>query len=161
MKEVFVLLKKSDIIPGIFSAGIGALVLLYIYLNPKMVIFIEKNEGALGPGFFSFVCGVCLVGFGIILAIRGIKQRGTVDYFEMTDSKKENLVVAGLLALLCGIMLAAWKLSGMFFACLPIYALAVNKLFKRSTKFALIFTVVVTGFIYVLFRVCFSISFRA
>lgn len=155
------MIKKSDTIPGICSAFVGILTLLYVFLNPKMVVLGKSSDGGLGPGFFPFICGSGLLILGILLTVRGIRQHGTVDYFEMTAEKKENLKSAGLLILLCGLMLIAWKLSEVFFVCLPIYSFAVNKLLKRSTRFSIIFTVVVTAFVYLLFQVCFNILFRA
>lgn len=153
-------MKKGDTIPGICFAAIGVLTLFYIVSNSRMAVFAKSSDGGLGPGFFPFVCGVSLVILGILLALRGIAQKGTMDYFGMTPEKKENFKVAGLLILLCGLMLACWKLSNLFFGCLPVYAFAVNKLLKRSTRFSIIFTLVMTLFIYVLFHVCFSIRFE-
>jgi len=155
------LIKKGDTIPGICSLGIGALTLLYIFLNSKMSIIGKASDGGLGPGFFPFLCGTGLVVLGALLTLRGIRQNGTVDYFEMTAEKKQNLKISGLLILLCSILLAAWKISQAFLVCLPVYSFVVNKLFKRSTRFSIIFTIVVTAFIYFLFQVCFSITFRA
>lgn len=155
------MIRKGDTIPGICSVIVGALALLYIALKPKMVVLGETANGGVGPGFFPFICGVGLVVLGIVLVLRGLQQNGTVDYFKMTAEKKENFKTAGMLILLCALMLAAWKISGIFFVCLPIYAFIVCKLLKRSTRFSILFTIVVTGFIYLLFRVGFSIMFRA
>ncbi len=154
------MIKKGDTIPGIFSLIVGALIMLYIALTPKMAIGGEMINGGVGPGFFSAICGVALIICGILLIIRGIRQNGAVDYFSFTPERKANLKIAALLVLMCALMLAAWKISRLFLACLPIYAFAVNRLLKRSTKFSVIFTVVMTAFVYVLFGLCFHVSFR-
>lgn len=155
------MVKKGDTIPGIFTVLVGALALLYVCTNSKMTVLVEQAKGtSLGPGFFPLLCGVFLILLGGLLILRGIKQNGSVDYFKMTAEKKKNIKRAALLALLCACMLVAWKISNLFFVCLPIYAFAVNKLLKRSYKFSIIFTVCITAFVYLLFRECFLISFR-
>lgn len=160
MKEVVCLIKKGDTIPGICTAVIGALTLLYIFTHPKMVVFGESRNGGIGPGFFPFICGAIMLILGVVLTLHGIRQNGTVDYFAMDAEKKGNFKLAGLLILMCILLLAAWKISKLFFICLPLYAFAVSKLLKRSTLFSIVFTIVMTGFVYLLFRVCFSITFR-
>jgi len=155
------LVRKGDTIPGLCAIAIGALTLLYIAVHPKMAVIGKPEYGGVGPGFFPFVCGVGLLILGLALTLRGIRQNGSVDYFAMTPEKKKNMKIAGLLILMCGLMLAAWKVSEAFYVCLPIYCFAVNKLLKRSLLFSIIFTVVVTAFVYVLFSICFTIRFSA
>ena len=152
--------KKGDTIPGIVSVVIGVFTLIYIWANPKMVVMSAGTYGGIGPGFFPFVCAVALILFGGVMVLQGIKQNGTVDYFQMTPERKENLKQVGMLALLCALMLLAWKVSKMFFLCLPVYVFAMNKLLKRSWLFTILFTVGMTVFIYGLFRVGFSIRFK-
>jgi hypothetical protein len=83
-----------------------------------------------------------------------------VDYFQLTEERKKNLKITSLLAVFVFIFLFAWKVTERFFWVLPVYVFAVNKLFKRSTKFALIFTIGMTLFVYGLFSMGFSIRFR-
>ena len=154
------MIKKGDTIPGIFSLFVGALALIFTYSNPKMIIWGAALKGGIGPGFFPFVCGMTLILFGVALILRGIKQNGTVDYFQMTPERKQNLKVVVMLVILLTLMLAGWKISELFFLCLPIYCFAVNKILKQSTKFSLIFTVVMTAFIYLLFNLAFTIRFK-
>ena len=154
------MIKKGDTIPGIFSILMGVLTLGYIYTHEKMVITSAGTYGGIGPGFFPFVCAVALIICGVILVLRGIKQNGTVDYFQLTPERKQNLKQVGLLAGLIFLMLLAWTVSKMFFLCLPIYVFAVNKLLKRSWLFTILFTVGMSLFIYGLFRVGFSIRFK-
>ena len=154
------MIKKGDTIPGIFSLAIGALVLLYTLSHPRMVVWGDAARGGVGPGFFPFICSSLLVFFGILLIFRGIREKGLVDYFQITPERKQNLKVVGLLVLLITLMLARWKLSELFFLCLPIYCFAVNKTLKQSTRFSILFTIGMTAFIYGLFRIAFSIRFR-
>ena len=154
------MIKKGDTIPGIFSVLVGAFVLIYNFLNPKMNVLADATRGGVGPGFFPFICGIALVVFGAILVIRGIKQNGSVDYFQMTPEKKQNMKKVALLVGLIVLMLAAWKISKIFYICLPLYCFALNKfVIKHSTKFSIIFTVVITAFIYALFTIAFTVRF--
>ena len=154
------MIKKGDTIPGIFSFLIGAFALIHNILHPKMNIFAEASRGGVGPGFIPFICAIALMVFGAILVFRGIKQNGSVDYFQMTPEKKKNLKNVVFLAGLIVIMLLIWKISTIFYICLPLYVFALNKfVLKQSTKFSIIFTVVMTAFIYGLFTIAFTIRF--
>ena len=153
------MLKKGDTIPGIASVVIGVLTLIYIFVNSKMVVFGGTDGSGVGPGLFPFVSAVALIIFGIVLTLRGVQQNGTVDYFKLTDEKKKNLKNVGLVIASILIFLIAWKISEQFFIFLPIYIFVINKLFKRSTKFSLIFTIGMTAFVYGLFVIGFSIRF--
>ena len=153
------MVKKGDTIPGVFSLVLGSLTLVYIFQNSKMVVLGGTDGAGVGPGFFPFICGVALIVCGIFLTLRGVRQNGTIDYFALTDEKKNNLKIAGMLAIAILIFLTAWKISRNFFMILPVYIFVVNKLFKRSTLFALFFTVGMTVFVYGLFGMGFSVRF--
>ena len=78
----------------------------------------------------------------------------------MTPEKKKNLKNVDMLAGLIALVLIAWKVTTIFYICLPIYCFALNKfVLKQSTKFSVIFTVVMTAFIYGLFTIAFTIRF--
>lgn len=153
------MLKKGDTIPGIFSMLVGVLTLFYIFQNPKMVILGGTDGSGVGPGLFPFISATALIIFGIMLTLRSLKQKEAVDYFKLTDEKRNNLKKVVILSVFIMIFLIAWKISRSFFVIIPIYVFAVNKLLKRSTKFSLIFTIGITAFIYGLFSVGFSIRF--
>ena len=155
------MIKKGDTIPGIFSLVVGGLALLYNIMKPKMSMFAEPIKGGVGPGFFPMICSVAMIIFGILLIIRGIKQNGSVDYFQMTEERRQNLKMVGMLAGLIVLVLAGWKLSDLFYLVLPIYCFCLNKfVLKQSTKYSIIFTVVMVAFIYLLFTMAFTIRFK-
>ena len=138
---------------------VGILAFIYIGTNPKMVIIGGTDGSGVGPGFFPFVCGAALLLLGLLLVINGIRRKGTVDYFKLTPEKKKNFITVGLLALFILVYLVLWKITKLFFVILPVYSFVVNLLFKRSILFSLIFTAVITAFVYFLFRVGFTIRF--
>ena len=74
-------------------------------------------------------------------------------------AKKNNLKIGALLSGFILIFLIAWKISEMFFPILPVYVFAVNKLFRRSMIFSLLFTIGMTLFVYGLFAKGFTIRF--
>ena len=154
------MIKKGDTIPGFVSMAIGLVTMILVWTNPKMVVISADTYGGIGPGFFPFVCGVSLLVLGLAMVFQGLKQKGTVDYWQMDPERKENLKMVVALMVMLAIMLAAWKISKMFFLCLPLYLLGMNKLLKRNWLFTILFTVGMTLFIYGLFRVGFSIRFR-
>lgn len=152
---------KGDTIPGIVSVLFGALVLILTLTGENMAILVAKKRGSVpGPGFFPFICGALTVVFGAVLILRGLRQNGTVDYFEMTDEMRGNvktalLVTAGLVC-----FLAIWKLTGLFIPLVFVFAVYLNLLFKRSLQFTLIFSAVITVFIWLLFVRGFSVTFK-
>ena len=96
----------------------------------------------------------------IALTIRGLRQAGAVDYFKMTDEIRGNVKVAALvlLGLICFLVL--WKLTNLFVPLVFVFAVYLNVLFKRSWKFTIIFSVIITAFIYLLFVRGFSVTFK-
>ena len=133
------MLKKGDVIPGIASLIIGILTFIYIGLHPKMVILGGTDGSGVGPGMFPCLCAVALTLLGALLVLKALREKEPTDYFKFTDEKKKNLKVVLLMALFIFVYLIVWKVSRRFFVILPVYAFAVNRLFKRSILFSLIF----------------------
>jgi hypothetical protein len=151
---------RGDTIPGLVFVLLGGLSLAYVFTQPKLIIFGESATGRLGPGFFPLLCAALLILFGIALVIRGISQNGKVDFFQMTPEKKKNFKTMALLIGSCALFIAAWKLTNQFIVCLFVYSIVVNLLLKRSWKYTIIFAVVITGFVYAMFCLGFSLTFR-
>ena len=151
--------KKGDTIPGIISIVIGVLAIIYNLSKPNMAIFESSSNGFLGAGFMPFLMSLLLIVFGLVLTIKGLKENGQLDYFKLDEEKKKNLRRVGLFVVLCIAFLTAWKLTKQFFVCLPIYAFLVNVLLKRKWLFTILFTIIVSAFVYCLFHLGFSIRF--
>ena len=151
--------KSGDIIPAIVTILIGILTVVYVHSQKKMTLLDSSLAGVLGPGFYPFACGILLIVLGILLLIRGIRERGLKDYFQLTPEKKQNLKTMLLLALCVVLFLAAWKITRQFFICLFVYAIIVNLLLKRSWLFTILFAVIMMAFVYFLFSKGFSVIF--
>ena len=150
---------SGDIIPAILTIAVGIFAVAYIHSQKKLTLLDASSAGVLGAGFYPFACGVLLIILGILLLIRGIRQHGTKDYFQMTPEKKRNLKTMLLLALSVALFLAAWQITHQFFICLFVYALIVNLLLKRNWLFTILFAVIITAFVYFLFSKGFSVIF--
>ena len=150
---------KSDFVPGIVAVLFGVLVIILTLTGNDMAILVAKKRGSVpGPGFFPIVCGAFTMLFGAALIVRGLLRQH--NYFEMSEEMYGNLKLAlGVLAGFLGFMIL-WKLTNHFVPLVFVYAVYLNLLFKRSWIFTLIFSVVLTAFIYYLFVSGFSVTFK-
>lgn len=157
---------KGDTIPGLVSAAFGGIVLTLTLTGKNMQIAPSMMTGnAPGPGFFPVICSSLLLIFGILLFIRGLRQKGSVNYFVITDEIRGNIKVA--LAAFAGlvVMLIAWKLLSplfdyAFITVAFLYAVYLNVLFKRSPLFTVLFSLGITALIYFMFMEGFSVTFK-
>lgn len=157
---------KGDTIPGLIAALFGGTVLTLTLTGNNMQIAPSRLTGnAPGPGFFPLICSVLLLIFGIMLMVRGIRQKGSVNYFVITDEIRGNIKVA--LAAFAGlvVMLICWKLLSpvfdyAFITCAFLYAVYLNILFKRSKLFTILFSLGITALIYFMFMKGFSVTFK-
>ena len=153
-------MKKNDTIPGIVITAFGLIAIAYILSNPKLPIISQNSNGVLGNGFYSFVCAVGFTFCGLLLTLRGLKQKDTVDYFQMTPEKLQNFKTIGKMVALLALLLVLWKVTNLFLILLPFYIFGINMLLKRSWKFSLIFAIVFSAFIIGLFYFGFTIQFN-
>ena len=150
---------KGDFVPGVVAVLFGVLVMILTLTGNDMAILVAKKRGSVpGPGFFPIVCGAFTALFGAALIRRGLLRQH--DYFEMSEEMRGNVKLAmGVLAgFVCFLIL--WKLTNHFIPLVFIYAVYLNLLFKRSWIFTLVFSVVLTAFIYYLFVSGFSVTFK-
>lgn len=156
-------MKKSNTIPGIVSTAFGLFVLVLILTGKNMALLGTKETGYTpGQGFFPLICATLLVVFGAVLTIRGLisSKKAEVDETGVTPETKENirnllLVGGGLI-----VVLAAWKISNQFLACVFCYSVFLNRVFKRSWLFTAIFSLCIVGLIYFMFVRGFSTTFK-
>ena len=152
-------MKKNDTIPGIITTVFGVIVMAYILSNPKLPLISRNSNGVLGNGFYSFVCAAGMTLCGVLLTLRGLRQKG-VDYMQLTPEKKQNLKTIFMMIGLLALLLVLWKVTNLFLILLPFYVFGINMLLKRGWKFSLIFTIVFSAFIIGLFYFGFSIQFN-
>ena len=152
---------KGDFIPGLVGLILGLVVVIFTLTGNDMAILIVKKRGSVpGPGFFPIICGALMILFGLALAIRGLRQNGAINYFDMTDEMKGNAKIALLVLSGLIVFMILWKVTNYFIPLVFVFAVYLNLLFKRSWLFTLIFSVVLTAFIYFLFVRGFSVTFK-
>ena len=134
---------KGDTIPGLITAIFGYSVAIYTLLEDTMRVNAQSSDGVPGAGFFPVLLGFAVGILGTILFVRGILQKGSVQYFQVDPEIKFNLKRLGLTAVSIVIFFILW-----------------NAIFGRKLKYNIIYTVVFTAFIYLAFVVGFSIQFN-
>ena len=156
---------KADSIAGLFCMAFGLFFLINTITNPQMSFIATTSDGVPGGGFFPYILSVLIIILGGALVVRGTKTEG--PKIEMNEEKRKNLrvmllTVAGLI-----VFLAVWNFTADYFgntaflACVFLFEIYLNKLFERTWKFALIYAVIFTAFIYLVFNMGFSIQFTA
>ena len=154
-------LLKGDMLPGLFGLLFGVLVVVLTLTGNDMAILIARKRGNIpGPGFFPIICGVLMIMFGGVLVLKSLLQKESVDYFKMTDEIRSNTKIAFLVFSGLIVFMILWKLTNLFIPLVFIFAVYLNLLFKRSWIFTLIFSIIITAFIYFLFVRGFSVTFK-
>lgn len=151
---------KGDTIPGIITALFGYSVAIYTLVEDTMRFNAQSSDGVPGAGFFPVLLGFAVGILGTILTIRGIRQRGTVQYFNIDPEIKYNLKRLGLAALAVVVFFILWQTTKQFIVCMAAVCFALNAVFGRSLKFNLIYTTIFTVFIYASFVLGFSVQFN-
>ncbi len=152
---------KGDTIPGVITMLFGLLFVAATAANPKLTAISQTSDGVPGAGFFPYLLGFGVMILGALLVIRGLRQKGQVQYINLEEETKQNLKILALSVLGIVVFLAFWKLTGQFIIGMLILCLYLNRLFQRSWKFNIIYSAVFTAFIYFTFFVGFSIQFVA
>lgn len=151
---------KGDTIPGLITAVFGYSVAIYVLLEDTMRWNAQSSDGVPGAGFFPVLLGFAVGILGTILFIRGLLQKGSVQYFQVDPEIKFNLKRLGLAALSMIVFFILWRTTHQFIVCVALVCFALNAVFGRKLKYNIIYTVVFTAFIYAAFVVGFSVQFN-
>ena len=157
---------SADTIAGLLCMAFGAFFLIMTAINPQLSFGTQTSDGVPGGGFFPYILSVLIIIMGGALTMRGMKNSDK-KYVDMTPEMKKNLKMMLLMVAGLVVFLAAWKITAPYFentafvVCVFLFEIYLNKLFERSWKFALIYAVVFTAFIYLVFSMGFSILFNA
>ena len=151
---------KGDTIPGLLTAVFGFAVAFYTLSEDMMKFRAQSSDGVPGAGFFPVLLGFVVGILGVALMVRGLTQRGSVQYFKLDEELKRNLrtmclVVAGMV-----VFFVLWQTTKQFILCVPVLCFYLNVLFGRSLKYNIIYTVVFTVFLYAAFVVGFKVQFN-
>lgn len=150
---------KGDTIPGILTTLFGFIFFYAALMAPNLHFRSTTSDNVPGAGFFPYIIGGLVMALGIVLTIRGLCQKGRIQYFVLNEERKGNLKVLGLTILGLLAFMVFWQTTRQFIIAVFALCLYLNWVFKRTWKFNLIYSGVFTAFIYLLFTVAFSIQF--
>ncbi|MEM5780371.1 MAG: tripartite tricarboxylate transporter TctB family protein [Lawsonibacter sp.] len=151
---------KGDTIPGLITAIFGYSVAIYTLVENTMRFNAQSSDGVPGAGFFPVLLGFLVGILGTVLTVRGIREKGTVRYFQVDAEVKHNLKVLGLAALSMVLFFILWQTTKQFIVCMAAVCFALNLVFGRKLIYNLIYTAVFTAFIYGAFILGFSVQFN-
>lgn len=152
-------MQKGDTIPGALVSVVGIIFLSATMMNSRLTVAPVTSDGVPGAGFFPFLMSSILIVLGIALMIIGIRQKGKVQYLNLSEEIKRNLIRLLLVVVGMIVFLVLWQITHLFFVWTFIFSLYLNKVFERSLKFTLIYSVGITAVVYLVFTVAFSIQF--
>lgn len=151
---------KGDTIPGLLIALFGFAVAAYTLMDETMLVQAQSSDGVPGAGFFPALLGAVVGILGVVLLVRGLTQKGSVQYFKLDEEVAQNLKTLILAAVGIVVFFVVWQLTKQFIFCVPVLCFFLNYIFGRNLKFNIIYTVVFTVFLYAAFVVGFSVQFN-
>ncbi len=151
---------KGDTIPGLITALFGFSVAIYTLVEDTMRWNAQSSDGVPGAGFFPVLLGFVVGILGVALTVRGLYQKGSVQYFKLDPEIKKNLKTLALAVVGIVVFFILWQTTKQFILCVPILCFFLNVIFGRNLKYNLIYTVVFTAFLYLAFVKGFSVQFN-
>lgn len=151
---------KGDTIPGLLTAIFGFAVALYTLSEDTMKFRAQSSDGVPGAGFFPVLLGFVVGILGVALMVRGLTQKGSVQYFKLDEELRGNLRTLILAVTGIVVFFVLWQTTKQFILCVPVLCFFLNFIFKRSIKYNIIYTVVFTAFLYAAFVVGFKVQFN-
>ena len=151
---------KGDTIPGLITALFGFSVAAYTLLEDTMKVQAQSSDGVPGAGFFPVLLGTIVGVLGLALMFRGLRQKGSVQYFKLDPEIRSNLkrlvlTIAGIV-----VFFILWQTTKQFILCVPLLCFFLNWIFGRSLKYNILYTVIFTVFLYLAFVVGFKVQFN-
>lgn len=151
---------KGDTIPGLLIALFGFAVAGYTLMDETMLVRAQSSDGVPGAGFFPVLLGSVVGILGVVLMVRGLMQKGSVQYFQLDAEVSKNLKTLILAAIGIVVFFVVWQLTKQFIFCVPVLCFYLNFLFGRKLKFNILYTVIFTAFLYGAFVVGFKVQFN-
>jgi uncharacterized membrane protein len=155
---------RGDTIPGLVIALFGYTVVVYTIIEPTFTWKAQTSDGVPGGGFFPILLGGLLGVLGTVLFIKGLLEKGSVSYFKIDLEAKRNLgrIIKTILSIM--VFFVVWQstkhIFPSFLPCVVLLCLTLNAIFGRPLKYNIIYTTVLTLFLYLSFIVGFSVQFN-
>lgn len=151
---------KGDTIPGLITALFGFSVAIYTLTEDTMRFNAQSSDGVPGAGFFPVLLGFVVGVLGVALTIKGLRQHGTVQHFQLDPEIKRNLKTLALTVLSIVVFFVLWRTTRQFIVCVAALCFALNNIFGRNLKYNIIYSAVFTVFLYLAFVVGFKVQFN-
>lgn len=147
---------KSDIYSGTAFVVLAA---IFIVGGLRLGVSAPTKDGVPGAGFFPVVIGAAVAVLGGLLVMQSLTFKGPKkESFRMVEEQKANIRPLVLTVVCLLAMFVVWHLVN-FEVAVTLFSLAVNKVYGRSWKFGILFTLVFVGIIYLMFDKLFHIQF--
>lgn len=146
---------KGDTIPGLICIVVG---LAFLLPSIDLGIIATTKDGVPGAGFFPAILssGVILGGIGLFFS--GLMAKGSFEYFHLDEEQKQNIRPFFITIISMLVFMLLWKFVD-FFVAMALFCLFLNKVYKRSWKFNILFTIGLVAGIYVAFTILLKIQF--
>lgn len=151
---------KGDTVPGIITILFGVFFFIMTIIAPNVSFGSTTSDGVPGAGFFPYLLSGIIIIFGTMLTVRGLKKNGELQFLKLDEEIKKNLRVLLLTLIGLIVFLTFWHITNLFYVGVLLFCVYLNKVFGRDWKFTIIYTVVFTLFIYLVFAKAFSIQFK-
>jgi hypothetical protein len=145
--------KIPDLITGIVIIIIG----IYVYIATASMPVISENT--LGSAFWPRIVATLFSILGAVLIVSSLIGTVTTSYFHLEAGKKKN-------ASDLGVMMGVLVLYGLvwnrlpFIATTPVFIMIAGMVMRMSKKNAIILAILLTGLLYVVFRLGLSVMLK-
>ena len=148
--------------PGLLCCLFGLIFVIATAANPLLTAHSTTSDGVPGAGFFPYLMGGICIFLGLVLAIRSVMHNDAgrtpeADAAKCAENQNRLLLCIGSIM----VFLAFWKLSDQFVIGTLLLCVFLNRLFGKSWRFGIIYSVLFTTFVYLVFSLAFSIQFVA
>jgi len=148
-------------VPGLLCCLFGLIFVVATAINPLLLFGSTTSDKVPGAGFFPYLMGSVCILLGLVLAVRGMVQNdaGQSDETKAAGGSNRRKLVLCILAI--ATFFAIWTFTDQFLIGSFLLCVYLNRLFERSWKFNLIYSVLFCAFVYLVFTLGFSIQFVA
>jgi len=145
--------KVPDLITGIMIIVIG----IFVFFETASMPVISENT--LGSAFWPRIVATLFSVFGALLIISSLFTKSTVSYFHLEAGKKKNASDLGVIMAVLVLYGLVWNRLP-FIATTPVFILIAGKVMRMSKKNVIILAILLTGLLYVVFRLGLSVMLK-
>ncbi len=145
--------RVPDLITGITIIAIG----IFVFIETASMPVISENT--LGSAFWPRIVATLFSIFGAMLIGSSLIGTGVESYFHLEAGKKKNASDLGVMMGLLVLYGFVWNRLP-FIATTPVFILIASKVMRMSKKNAIILAILLTGLLYLIFRLGLSVMLK-